>query len=300
MGEMTENTSAKNRISLLLGGIIIVLLVILGYQYFSMQKTIEEKVEIGIERNDLLEDLTFMQSRYDSLSTESVDMQEKIKGQQQKIDSMLVEVKKHKGDAWTIRQLRKETESLRTIMKGYLYTIDSLNTLNIELKAENEQIQGKLNQERQKTRSLTQKSENLNQIIAKGSRLQALDLWAGTIKMRTNGTQVPTDRAKKAEKVKSCFTLSENTIAKKGNKNLFFRVISPEGKVLHDDLSLGKTFEYDGVSGLYTMIRTVDYKGAAMDVCIYWDIPTPLDPGFYIVEVYADEALIGRTSFDLL
>lgn len=296
---MTEKKSGKNRIVYGLIALIIALLGGLIFQYLSMQKTIAEKVEVGIEKNQLLEDLTQMQARYDTVSTQSEEMKLKVQDQQYKIDSMLVLVKKYKGNAWTIGQLRKETESLRTIMKGYLYTIDSLNTLNIELKAENKAIQGKLNQEKQKTRTLEQKSENLNKIITKGSQLQALDMWAGTIKVRSNGTQLPTDRAKRAEKVKSCFTLSENSIAKTGKKNLFFRVISPEGQVITDELSLGKTFEYDGVSGLYSMIRDVDYQGKPMDVCIYWDIPNPLNPGFYIVELYADQALIGRTSFDL-
>ena len=103
----------------------------------------------------------------------------------------------------------------------------------------------------------------------------------------------------KAQKVKSCFTLSENKIAKSGNKNLYFRVISPEGSVLTDTNSSGETFDYDGVKGIYTMIRKVDYQNKAMDVCIYWDIPNKLTPGFYLVEVYADKVLIGRTSFDL-
>ena len=37
----------------------------------------------------------------------------------------------------------------------------------------------------------------------------------------------------------------------------------------------------------------------ALDVCIYWDIPNEMMPGFYIVELYVEEVLIGKTSFDL-
>ena len=40
------------------------------------------------------------------------------------------------------------------------------------------------------------------------------------------------EKAKKVEKIKVCFTLSENPIAKSGAKEIFLRIESPEGKVL--------------------------------------------------------------------
>lgn len=296
---MTEKKSSNKGIVYGLIAAIVLLVAFITYQHFNTQKIIEEKVSIGIEKIELLNELNEIQSQYDTLYTDNAELQANMEGQKLKIDSMLVVIKKHKGDAYTIRQLRKETESLRTIMKGYLHTMDSLNTLNIELEAENLEIKGELTQEKKKTRNLEKKSEDLSKIITKGAQLQALNMWAGTIKVRSNGNQVETDRASKAQKVKSCFTLSENAIAKSGNKNLYFRVISPEGSVLTDNNSTGETFDYDGVKGVYTMIRKVDYQNNAMDVCIYWDIPNPLTPGFYLIEVYADKALIGRTSFDL-
>ena len=296
---MTDKKSSKNGITYALIAVIILMVGYIIYQHFNTQKVIEEKVSIGIEKNELIGELSDMQAQYDTLFTDNDSLQTQMESQKLKIDSMMVLIKKHKGDAWTIRQLKKETESLRVIMKGYLHTIDSLNTLNIELTAENTEIRGELSEEQNRSKNLKKKSEDLNKIITKGSQLQALNLWAGTIKMKSNGSQVDTDRASKADKIKSCFTLSENTIAKSGNKKIYFRVISPEGKVLTDDNSTGQTFDYDGVKGIYTMIRTVEYKNEAADVCIYWDIPSQLTPGFYLVELYSDKVLIGRTSFDL-
>lgn len=296
---MAQKKSSNKGIVYGLIAAMALLITYIAYQHFSTQKLIEEKVSIGIEKNELLSQLEEMQLRYDTLSTDNADLQANMDYQQLRIDSMLVVIKKNKADAWTIRQLRKETESLRTIMKGYLHTMDSLNTLNIELQAENIEIKGDLSLEKQKTKNLEKKSEDLNKIITKGAQLQALGMWAGAIKMRSNGKQIETDRANKADKVKSCFTLSENAIAKSGNKNLYFRVISPEGIVLTDNNSTGQTFDYDGVKGIYTMLRKVDYQNQPLDICIYWDIPNPMTPGFYIVELYADQVLIGRTSFDL-
>ena len=43
----------------------------------------------------------------------------------------------------------------------------------------------------------------------------------------------------------------------------------------------------------------VSNKNEALDVCIYWDVPNPLSPGLYIVELYLEEVQIGRTSYEL-
>lgn len=295
-------TEKKNNNKGAIIGLSIVIAVLIGYiiyQHFSSQNIIEEKVQIGIEKNEVLNELESLRFQYDTMSTSNDTLQAEIAAQQQKIDEMLVEIEKHKGDAWTIRKFRKETETLRVIMKGYLHTIDSLNTLNIALEAENIEIKGALAQEKKQTRILRKETEDLSEVVTKGSKLQALDLWATAIKIRSNGKQQDTDKAKQAEKIKSCFVLSENQITTKGEKNIYFRIISPEGKVLTDDNSAGKTFTYDGVQGIYTMIRKIDYQNSALDVCIYWDIPEVLSPGFYIVELYVEEVLIGKTSFDM-
>lgn len=296
---MTEKKS-NNRGTVI--GLSIVIVVLLGYiifQHFNTNKLVDEKVKVEVERNGVMEELESLQLEYQSVTTDNDTLQAEISAQQQKIEEMLVEIKKHKGDAWTIRKLKKETETLRVIMKGYLHTIDSLNTLNIALKTENVEIKGELAQEKKQTKQLLKKTEDLSEVVTKGSKLQALDLWATAIKIRSNGSQMETDKASKAEKIKSCFVLSENQITTSGQKNIYFRIISPEGKVLTDESSAGKTFTYDGVQGIYTMIRKVEYYNEALDVCIYWDIPETLSPGFYIVELYLEEVLIGKTSFDM-
>lgn len=296
---MTEKKS-NNRGTVI--GLSIVIVVLLGYiifQHFNTNKLVDEKVKVEVERNGVMEELESLQLEYQNVTTDNDTLQAEISAQQQKIEEMLVEIKKHKGDAWTIRKLKKETETLRVIMKGYLHTIDSLNTLNIALKTENVEIKGELAQEKKQTKQLLKKTEDLSEVVTKGSKLQALDLWATAIKIRSNGSQSETDKASKAEKIKSCFVLSENQITTSGQKNIYFRIISPEGKVLTDESSAGKTFTYDGVQGIYTMIRKVEYYNEALDVCIYWDIPETLSPGFYIVELYLEEVLIGKTSFDM-
>jgi hypothetical protein len=295
-------TEKKNNSRGTIIGLSIIIVLLIGYIiYLSMNKQtlIDEKVQLGIEKYEVMKDLQDLQVQFDTLVSSNDTMQAKIHLQQEKIAEMLVQIERHKGDAYTIRKLKKETETLRTVMVGYLHTIDSLNTLNIALRTENKEIKGALVEEQKQSQKLLKKTEDLSEVVNKGSKLQALDLYAEAIKIRSNGKQMQTDKADKAEKIKSCFVLSDNKIATSGLKDIYFRIISPEGKVLNDENSAGRTFTYEGVSGLYTMIRKVDYNNELLDVCIYWDIPSVLSPGLYIVELYLEEVLIGKTSMEL-
>ena len=71
---------------------------------------------------------------YDTLQTENTVLMAEMAAQKSQIEDLL---KKVKDKDWSVSKLKKETNTLREIMKGYVVTIDSLNQLNQALMAEN-------------------------------------------------------------------------------------------------------------------------------------------------------------------
>ena len=67
-------------------------------------------------------------------------MQLDIDAKRERIEELIKEAAKHKGDATIISKLKKETQTLRSIMQSYVRTIDSLNTLNQTLEAEKKTV----------------------------------------------------------------------------------------------------------------------------------------------------------------
>ena len=151
---MTEKKN-NNRGAII--GLSIIILILIGYiVYLSMNKQtlIDEKVQLGIEKYEVMKELQDLQVQFDTLISSNDTMQAKIQLQQEKIAEMLIQIEKHKADAYMIKKLKKETETLRTIMVGYLHTIDSLNTLNIALRTENTEIKGALVEEKKQSQKL--------------------------------------------------------------------------------------------------------------------------------------------------
>src|SRR5690606_15218110 len=197
-------------------------------------------------------------------------MQAEILAQREQLRELLKQVDKHKDDAWIIHKLKKEASTLRTVMKGYLVTIDSLNTLNINLRLDRDSLNRALSSVSEEKSLLQTKTQDLEGIVAKGSVLPARDFVAEAIRVRGSGDQSSANRADRAEMVKAWFKIGEDTIAKRGKKTLFLRIISPEAMVLEDSSGEPKTFNFEGVSGVYSVKREIDYDNAEQDVCIYY------------------------------
>ena len=267
----------------------------------------------GVERDGLLADkeqlsndklaveaeLTDMLAQYDTLTTENEGMNIEIEAQKEKIKELLEQAEKHKNDAYTIYKLRKEAATLREVMKDYLRTIDSLNTANIALAAEKEQVEQYLDKEKQQNKELTGKNESLSDKVRIGSRMRAVDFAALAQRVKSNGDHRETNRARKAQKIKVCFSLDKNEVAESGMKTIYIRIITPKGDVLADGQDKEHLFDYNGIRGLYSVKRTVKYDKEELDMCFYWDVKEELAVGKYIVEAYHDEAEIGHTDFTL-
>jgi len=203
-----------------------------------------------------------------------------------------------KNGNYSLSKAKKEAETLRRIMKGYVATIDSLNQANQLLTAENINVKQELGETQGQRDALAQEKDELAGVVAKGSVLHTTSITAGALFMRNNGKQVDTERASKAEMVKCCFTLGENSITRPGDKEIYMRVISPDGKVLPASEGNNR-FQFNGVEGEFSARREVNYQNKPVDVCVFWTGSEEMRTGQYVVEIYENGAQVSKATFNL-
>ena len=145
MSEEKENSNKKKGIILWI--IIILLMGTNGFTVWLLLKeqnrVVEQKIvtqTIIVERDNVKSDLLVLQKDYEGIVAKDALMQKDIDEKKARIEELIIEAEKHKGDAYMLSKLRKEAETLRSIMQGYVRTIDSLNTLNQNLVAEKKTV----------------------------------------------------------------------------------------------------------------------------------------------------------------
>ena len=276
---------------------------LLNLEKNELNSLLESSGIINAEDNkNLRSNLQNLLYTYDTLKFDNEKIKDSIENQKQVINDLMLEAEKlekqKKKDWGRIYRLKKETETLRSIMKGYIHTIDSLNTANINLTNSLNKTSNELSKVQTENKTIKTQNEELQQTVALGSILQTSNFITQAIRVKNSGKQTETSRASRANMLKGCFTILENKISSAGNKFIYLRVISPEGKVLPQQKKETIAIEQEGEIEISAK-REINYQNQNTDVCVFYEIETPLTAGKYSVEVYAENEKIGVTSFAL-
>lgn len=282
--------------------ILVVILLIsniaFAWLYFkekNVTKTlIVEVADTNQEKDKITDELNSLLVEYDELKTNNDTLNKKLASEQARILELVEEIKKVKNaSSAQIAQYKKELNTLRNIMKSFITQIDSLNTRNQVLTAENIKVKTEFIRAQDVNKKLTEKNEDLSNKVTIASVIKAANIVATPLNKR--GKDVT--KASKTEKIQVCFKLTENDIAKAGTREVFVRIARPDELVLAS--SEENFFNFQGSKIVYTSKREVDYQNKAVDMCIYWQIKEELIPGKYSVDIFTDSQLIGSASFDL-
>lgn len=271
--------------------------------YNEKTKIVEQKViteKIIIERDNVKSDLLSLQQEFENLQTNDALLQKDIEEKKAKIEELIKQAEKHKGDAYIISLLRKETETLRDIMKGYVRTIDSLNTLNQTLVEEKKVVLKQLDKEKEKQNELVKEKEELKTTIAKGSVLSCFNISAKAVFFKRGGKkESETTKARKTEKIKVSFSLGENKIAKAGEKTIFIRIMTPDGKEMAKSYDDNYKFTFNKNSGYFAGKESLNYANTEISGVTYCEGQGEFVPGNYIIEIACEGSVIGTAGFKL-
>ena len=289
----------NNRVLLIFVALLLLICAYLGYKVYQGNQAIEQGEfqleEVSMDRDQVKLELEKMMFSYDTLSTENAYLMAEMAAQRTQVEDLM---KKVNDRNWSIGKLKKEANTLRDIMKGYIVTIDSLNQLNDLLRFENQGLQQNIAEVKGRNDELTQRQENMENMIATGQILQATMIMPSAIRLSNSGSQKATTRANKADMIKTCFTLMENKISKPGNRELYMRIVGPEGKVLPTKDGVAK-FDFAGGEDYYSVSRPVDYNNVQMEVCVFYDVQNEIKKGDYTLFLYEGPNQIGTTTLAL-
>lgn len=269
----------------------------------EMQKSIEDMEAMlseytGEISNDLRKDLKNMLSTYDALMEKDKSQADSINVQKAKIEELLAQVERGKMTSYQLSKMKRENETLRNIMKGYVYQIDSLNTLNLKLTSDLDVTKTALNETSTERDNFKQQAETSQAKVKAGSKLQAYGFNSIALRSKLNDMTTETTKAKNTIQIKSSFTIGANPITESGRKTVYMQVIKPDGKTFQTKAS--NVVSTDAGSFAYSDKKEIDYNNEAVDMAIYYDLRGEEAPkGNYSVKIYCEGQLIGKDSFTL-
>jgi hypothetical protein len=296
-----KNSGSKKWIIIAVLLLIVIVAILIWFlpmknKYLSMISEKEnQKVELQNELNNLM-------VKHDSIKTEYGALSDSLTLKDSIILANAKEIQELLNYKWEYGKVNKKLELLRKITQGYVHQLDSLFTVNRELKEENEKIRQQYSNEQDRSRELSRDKEKLIEKVTLATVLKAYSISAMGVRSTGSGKEKETDKAGKIERVKVCFTLGENKLVEPGRKTVYIRILRPDNVVVTQKLDGDYTFQYQGQTMEYTSKQEVDYQNKDTSTCIYWTKKSKEEPamvGTYQVFIYADGYEIGTSGFVL-
>ena len=274
-----------------LSAAVAVLAIVLIYVWIDRNSYINE---LTIDKENLTAEMLQLQEEYAQLSSTNDTLNNEILLEREKVAQLIERVQKTEAtNKAMLRKYEKELGTLRSIMRNYIKQIDSLNTLNITLRAEAAEAKQQARESKDRYENLKSTTEELGKQVELGSIVKG----RGLVMTGVTESGKETDRSSRTAKLKACLNLVENSIAKKGPRSVYIRIKGPDGILMTTEQQ--HLFTFEGEQMIYSESREVDYQGKEVEMSIYLnDIPEYVR-GIYTVEVYTENNLLGSAELML-
>jgi len=287
--------------------LIILLVVLLAasafllWQWMGMRSEYEEfRIEKEAQRNQLTIELDSLVLEHNHIKTEYGTLADSLAIKDSVIQANAKEIKKLLATKWEYYKVKKKLDRLRNITQGYLHQMDSLYRENADLKVENTEMKQEIKRVSQKSRKLEQQQKEIEEKIEDAARITAFDIICTTSRLKGSNREVATDKARRVERIKVCFTLQPNPLVSKGNKEVYIRLTDPEGNVYFKDKGDAYSFEYEGQKLQYSLKEGFNYTGEPYELCLNWNkliSDDKFEAGRYSIDIYVDSQKAGSTVF---
>lgn len=273
---------------------IIALLIMMGNNKREADMLISQIEKGTLEKDSLNREMTFIMDSYNQLQTTNDTINAQLEEQKARVSELMENLQKVKAqNRDSLKKYRAEVETLRAIMRSFVVQIDSLNTKNIELTEENTRLNDQLSDVQHRNRQLANVKDSLQGRVKEAEALKAVQMKMVALNERDNETS----RIVKAHKFRVTFVINENGMTKTGNKDLYVRIVKPDGSILNNENS--GLFKYQGKDISYSARKTITYDGNAQNTTIYAISREVLNAGVYQADVYCDGKDIGSVSVKL-
>jgi len=302
----------QDRKTLLWAALAVLALLNLVLVYFIYHEKQENKVKDDIITAKT-EEVLFTKTKLDSISAE--------------LDTKIAEIQKLGGSVDSLielkKQLEKDKQDLKNVnnfsaanfekkIKSYEQVLAQKDTELANLREElgivtnknqelSQQVSG-LESERQQLNdsvvNYSAQNRELAEKVTLASALRTEELAINAVSSKGKEREGGKYRAKRIDKLKVSFKLGENAVAKQNEKDIFLRILDPEGAVLSDMATGSGAFTYNGKEMIYSSKQTINFTNTRQGVDIYYGRGgIPMKDGKYSIEVYSEGFKIGQGDF---
>jgi len=291
-----ENSNSKSiGLKIALG---ILLALFLGTAFYT-SKLYNEKKEneatLTSEKKQVMADLSSMAKQYDIAIGENEVANENLIEARERIQGLMDSLKISQNSVNSLWRYKKKFMALQEEMDVLLTENDKLKVENALLATSLDSTNMQLEERTIFTDSLLVQNTQLSDVVENASVLQTVGLKGFGVIERSSGKLIPTERARRSDKIRVCFTVAKNALVGAGDKELYVQILDPNNNVL----GANEQIQFDQTILNYSLISKFNYENKNLDICEFVTPNDDFDEGRYIVNVFNENELVSTSEFTL-
>jgi len=278
-------------------GIAVVLLAVTAYFTFDIMNEKDEMETDLIEQKQMvMNDLSNMIKQYDLAINENEVANNNLTEAKERIQGLMDSLKISETNVKSLWRYKKKYLSLQEEMDVLLIENDRLTLENELLATSLDSTRVRLEERSMFTDSLLVQNTALAEVVENASVLTTVGLKGFGVIERTSGKLIPTERARRSDKIRVCYTVAKNNLVQAGDQELYIQVIDPNNNVLgaNEQVQFGEQILN------YSLVSKFNYENNNLNVC---EFITKRNEAFvkgrYIVNVFNEKDLMSSSEFTL-
>lgn len=313
---MQNEEQKKQSTAWVIVAILAVAVAALGFLFFQQRAELTDQEATVMEK---VREVASTRTKLDSISTVlnmKIAEVEKLGGDVEELNRMKAQLEADK--VALSRSSKVETGKYLTKIKQYETFLAEKDTEIAKLREENQLLAssndslnvqvGSLQTERQtlvqrqtelsdSVMTYTAQNKDLSEKVNRAAALKAQNFKVLAVTSKGKTRDDDAYKAKRVDKIKMVFDLPENPLTRQETKDIYVRVLDPNGAVLADDATGSGEFEVNGQETKFSSRESVAYLNNNQKVEMTYDNTAQFRPGKYSVELYAEGYRIGGGNF---
>ena len=291
-----ENSNSKSTgLKIALG---ILLALFLGTGFYT-SKLYNEKKEneatLTREKEQVMADLSTMAKQYDVAIGENEVANERLVDARSRIQGLMDSLKISQNSVNSLWRYKKKFLALQEEMNVIMTENDKLKVENSLLASSLDSTNVQLAERTVFTDSLLVQNTQLATVVENAAVLQTVNLKGFGVIERSSGKLIPTERAKRSDKLRVCYTVAKNALVGAGDKELYVQVLDPKNNVL----GANEQIQFGSEVLNYSLVSKFNYENRNLNICEFVAPNDEFEKGRYVVNVFNAKELISSSEFTL-
>jgi hypothetical protein len=267
------------------------------YFYVKFKTNGEKVYALTVEKENLQVQIDRIEAELDKIDVENVQLTPEMTVQKEDSRTEIAELrKKLENKSITPRDIddaQRKINLLKKQVDNYRVDVQRLIQENQILSKQNSNLNESVVEKNKQITSLTTTNSELKEKVTTASALKVSSISINGLEVKRNGKESVEERAKRVDKLKINFTIADNSLARSGERDIFIRIIDPQGNLVVQGDNI---FFVHGEKLQYTFKHNILFTNKGEDYIVYWAAEDGFTKGAYTILLYEDNAIMGRST----